>query len=228
MKYYFLIPLFFQKLVWVPVRLSLWFFCRLKVIGLENLEGLRAPVIFAPNHTHELDPALLPASLPFWSRFSPVIGASREKEFYASLGWRRHFYGRWFFIIWGGYPVFAGLRDYEKAVANHIRLINLESTLCIFPEGAKSYDGTIQHAKGGIAYMAERTDCPIIPVGISGMYGMTMMDFLLRRHSVVVHFGPALFQKDIKEAVPRKSPGDPSIYKDEANFVMEKVGELVG
>ncbi|MEK7609734.1 MAG: lysophospholipid acyltransferase family protein [Patescibacteria group bacterium] len=228
MKPYFLIPLFFQKLVWVPVRLTFYLFIRMKVEGLENLHGLDRRVIFAANHPCELDPAFIPAAIPFWSRFSPIFGASREKSYYAKLGWRRHFYGRWFFVMWGGSPVYAGLHNYEQSVRNHIRLIQDRATLVIFPEGGISRDGLIHPAKGGIAFLAERVNCPIIPIGISGAVGLNFKDFFLRRRKVVVRFGSVITQQEIKDNVPRPANFSPSIYRVEADYVMRKVGELIG
>ncbi|HEY5232443.1 MAG TPA: hypothetical protein VIK35_02770, partial [Verrucomicrobiae bacterium] len=112
MRFYFISPLLLQKLIWIPTRSILWFFGRLEVRGLENLNGIKTPVIFAPNHPSELDPFLVPASLPFWSRFSPLFYTTREKSFYDTVGWRRHLFGGLFINLWGGYPVSVGLRDY--------------------------------------------------------------------------------------------------------------------
>lgn len=227
MKSYTFLPLFFQKIFWLPVRLAFIIFADLEVKGLENLKGLDKNVIFTPNHPSEIDPAFLPAALPFWSPFSPIFGASREKAFYQSIGWRRHIYGRWFFKIWGGYPVYTGLHDYEKSLINHIRLIQQGATLCVFPEGAKSPQNSIGPAKGGATFLAERTNTLIIPVAISGVQNVTLKDFFLRKRKFVVHFGPAITQAEIKENIPRGINFDPSIYKKEANYVMKKVGDLM-
>lgn len=222
-----LLPLVFQRIVWVPFRLCLNFFGRLEVRGIENLRNLTPNVIFAPNHTSEIDPALIPAALPFWSGFFPVIGASREKQFYKGLGLHSLLYGSWFFRLTGGFPVYSGLHDYANSVPHHIRLAKAGATFCIFPEGSKTKDGSIQRAKGGLTYIAESANCLIIPVAITGVYKMTMMDFFLRRRKIVVHFGLPIDQKEIRAHVPHVFEGDISIYKSEANYVMYKVKELL-
>ncbi|MDE2188208.1 MAG: hypothetical protein KGJ35_00560, partial [Patescibacteria group bacterium] len=81
MKLYFLSPLILQKIIWIPTNIILRFFCHLQVRGLENLKGIGRNAIFASNHASELDPFFIPASLPFFSRFSPIFYASREKAF---------------------------------------------------------------------------------------------------------------------------------------------------
>src|ERR1051325_4538125 len=119
MRWYFLRPLLLQKLIWVPTRGILGFFGRFEVYGLENLHKVGSNAIFACNHTSELDPILLPAAIPFWSHFSPIFYTSRGRKFYVNSGWRQHFYGGILFKMWGAFPIFSGLRDYEKSLCHH-------------------------------------------------------------------------------------------------------------
>ena len=224
MRLYFICPLFLQKLIWIPTRFILWFFGRMEVRGLENLNGIKTPVIFAPNHLSELDPLLVPASLPFWSRFSPLFYTTREKLFYNTVGWRRHFFGGLFIKLWGGYPVSVGLRDYEKAMPHHIRLAKAGVSFCFFPEGGLTLDGTIQPAKGGVAHLAEFANYSIVPVGISGAFKMSATDFFFRRRKLVVHFGSAISQDDLRSVCVNANG---NIYKQRGEYVIERVKQLV-
>ncbi len=220
MRLYFIIPLFLQKLIWIPTRFILIFFGRLEVRGLENLNGIRTNVIFASNHPSELDPFLIPTSLPFWSHFSPMFYATREKAFYNTVGWRRHFFGGLFIRLWGGYQVIAGLRDYKKALPHHIRIVRDGGNLCIFPEGGRTAGGT-HPAKGGVAYLAELTNRPIVPVGISGVHGMTVLDFFFRRRKIIVRFGEGIELKYLKSnKIPSVAEGN--FYKEAASYVMQQ------
>src|SRR3989344_2976057 len=85
-KILYLFPLVLQTLIWIPTRLILKFFLRFKIQGLENLEGLKGPVIFAVNHSSEWDPVLVPAALPFLSSLGPTFFTSRERKFYEKNG----------------------------------------------------------------------------------------------------------------------------------------------
>jgi 1-acyl-sn-glycerol-3-phosphate acyltransferase len=62
-KIFLFTPLVLQTSIWPITRPLFRFFIHLKVEGLENLNKLSPGVIFAANHTSELDPILVPASL---------------------------------------------------------------------------------------------------------------------------------------------------------------------
>jgi len=242
MKWYSFSPLILQKLIWVPTRFSLWFFGRLEVKGLENLPntnsitGAKQNVIFVCNHASELDPFFVPASLPFFSRFSPMFYATREKEFYDTSGWRQVFYGGMFFRAWGGYPAFVGLRDYEKSLSQHVSLLKDGVNMCVFPEGHITPDGSIQPAKGGVSFLSIYTGVPIIPVAISGTYQISPYRFFARKNRLKTVFGKPIYPEELKASINisestisiggNDSLVDFSIYKTMSDYVMKKVGEL--
>lgn len=227
MKLYFFSPLILQKLIWIPTRLALLFFVHLEIKGLENLKNLPKNAIFACNHTSELDPILVPASLPFWSRFSPIFYTSREKGFYKNSGWRSSFYGGYFFKAWGAYPVYVGLKDYEKSMKHQIEIVKNGGSLCAFPEGHITPDGTIQPARGGTAYLAERTGCSIVPVGLFGAYKISLKDFLLRKRKIIVSFGDPIHQEELRREVGKNIQIGMHVYREQAEYVMGKVGEML-
>lgn len=227
MKLYFLPPLLLQKSIWVPTRFIFWFFGHLKVKGLENLSGLKGNVIFATNHASEMDPFLVPASLPFWSRFSPLFYITREKSFYDTNGWRQHLFGGLFINAWGGYGAHTGLRDYKKSLVDHAGIIRDGGSFCVFPEGRRTPDGKIQPAKGGVAYLAEFGNVPIIPVAFSGTYRTPAVEFFSRKRHITVHFGKPIEQSELLDAISRSPNKDGNVYKEEAIYVMNKVAELL-
>jgi len=192
-KWYFLVPLFLQKLFWSPTMILLKVCGHLEIKGRENLRGLKTNVIFASNHTSELDPILLTACVPFFSRFSPMFYTSRERSFYDNVGWRQHFYGGALFKAWGAYPVSVGLRDYEKSMVNHLNIVRDGGNLCIFPEGGIPKDGIIRQAKGGVAYLSHITGKPVVPVNLSGVFHLGAKDFFLGRGKLVVTFGQPIY-----------------------------------
>jgi 1-acyl-sn-glycerol-3-phosphate acyltransferase len=192
-KWYFISPLILQKIIWIPTNIILRFFGRLEIKGLENLKEIKGNAILACNHGSELDPIIPPAALPFWSHFSPMFYTSRENKFYGGSGWRRHFYGGNFFKAWGSYQVVVGLHDYEKSLANQIRIINDGGTMCYFPEGRTTPNGMIQPAKGGVAYLAYITKVPIVPVRLEGMFHLSVKDFFLRKRKLSITFGKPIY-----------------------------------
>ena len=153
------------------------FFVGLKVRGIENLKGLEKGIIFASNHANALDPILLPASLPFLSKFMPMFYTSRENTFYKRLWMRIFFSSGLFFKAWGSYAVAIGVHNYEESLRDHIKILNDKHSLFIFPEGGTTKDRNFKEAKGGVAFLAHKTNFPVVPVGINSTYKISWENF---------------------------------------------------
>jgi 1-acyl-sn-glycerol-3-phosphate acyltransferase len=223
---HYITPFFIQKILWIPVRLLFHVCAGFKVEGLENLHDLKTNAIFAANHCSELDVVFLPAALPFWSRFSPVFYVNRAQGMYGKNGFRRFLYNNSLFAIAGGHQYYPGLKDYEKSLINHIRLLKDGKNLYVFPEGGITPDGEIKHAHGGVAYLSLRTLTPIVPMSISGHFGMTPADFFLGRRRITVRFGRPIFPQELKSQIHADRLAD-NIYKAQAEAVMGRVKELI-
>lgn len=238
MKFYSVSPLILQKLIWIPTRLILKLCGKLEIKGLGNLKGVESgassklPVIFACNHSSEIDPFMVPASLPFFSRFSPLFYAVREKAFYDSNGWRKHLFNTWFINAGGGYGATVGLRNYELSLSRHIKILHDGHSFCVFPEGGITKDGHIQPAKGGISFLAHSAPCVIVPVAISGAFGMSPADFFSRKRKITIHFGTPIPANELYAQTQKNESALPhqpneNVWKKEADFIMKKVGELL-
>jgi 1-acyl-sn-glycerol-3-phosphate acyltransferase len=226
MKLFYLTPFLLQKCIWVPTHIALSVFGKIKIEGLEHLRDVKGATIFAANHTSELDAFIVASSVPFWSHFSPLFFASRENKFYDTSGWRRHFYGGMFFKLWGAQAIYSGLQDYEKSLINHIQLLKDGKSLLLFPEGRITPDGSVQSARGGVAYLASRMNCTIVPVAISGAYNMTIADFFLRHRKILIRFGAPIHSDELDITVRQDSHVSENVYKKEAAYIMERVREL--
>ena len=219
-------PSFLQHLAWGPLRLSMRIFCSLKIRGVENIEGLSGNAIIASNHTCELDPLLIVACLPFFSHHLPLIFVSREKSFYGK-GWRNFVYGGTFFRMMGAYPAYVGLKNYEQALRHHLEAIKEVSTVCIFPMGKIYLSHEQAKAKGGAAFLAQRTGLPIIPVLIQGIEELTLSDFFKGKRKLTVTFGAPLYAKDIfKDTTAIVNDDSRNDYEDAATVLMKKISQL--
>ncbi len=225
-NFLFISPLILQKTIWHTTRAVLFLFCRFHVYGLENLEIsnkirpyliAKKGVIFAANHSSELDAIVVPAALPFFSPLLPIFYVSRPRAFYKTSGWRQVLYGGFFFKMWGAHSAISGSRNYEQSLAAHIKILEKVGSVLIFPEGRKTRDGNIvSEAHGGVAYLARRTGCPVIPVRIFGDFNMTLGDFFLRRRHIVVVFGlPIFLPKDAQES-----------FQQEAQMILSVIASL--
>lgn len=216
-----LIPLVLQSIAWPMMRLVFGIFTRFEVKGRENLKDIRnTGVIFASNHSSEWDPILVTGALSWMGRFTPLFYVSLSKEHYNSHGLRGKIYGGLFFEAWGAYPTYKGLRDYEKSLEHHISLLNSKRSLCYFPEGRVTKTGKLGEAKGGVAFLSKHTQTPIVPVGISGVYKISLADFFLRRRKVIIEFGEPIYLKNKTEAIAEN-------YKKMSEDVMQKIDEII-
>jgi 1-acyl-sn-glycerol-3-phosphate acyltransferase len=131
------------------------------VDGLDRIEDVVAPVIFAANHASHLDTPLLLTSLPSRFRHKAVVVAAAD--YFFDKRWKAAFNA---FSI-GAVPMErtkVNRRSAEDAGA----LIKDGWSLVIFPEGGRSPHGWTQEFKGGAAYLAIRTGVPVVPVHIEG------------------------------------------------------------
>lgn len=228
-KAYVIPPSLLFALTRLPARVFFMFFAGLKVEGAENLKSLPRGAIFAANHTTEADPIIMTLLFKPLSRHLPLFFVSREKTYYGWHGWRKLLYGGAFFKMWGAYPAYAGTKDYEVSLRNHIGLLNDGCSVCIFPEGKRNFDGVVREARGGVAYLAHRTGCPVVPVALSGVTGLTLKNLLLRRHRIVIKIGKPLLHDDIfgKENLIGHKFKD-NMFRAGAAVVMSKVVEMMG
>jgi 1-acyl-sn-glycerol-3-phosphate acyltransferase len=125
-----------------------------KITGKKNVP-LRKPYIAAINHVSLFEAPFVGA---FWLEQLEVIGAS---DIWDRPG--QNILAR----LWGGIPVHRG--EYDRAAMEGV-LSALRSgyPLLIAPEGGRSHAPGLRLAMPGIAYIAEQTGLPVLPVGIVG------------------------------------------------------------
>jgi len=194
------LPFILQTLIWIPTRFILWFFADFRVLGLENLERIDAShgVIFAANHASSLDPFLLPAGLPFFSRFMPIFYTSRERTFYRTQTWWENIlYSTKWFRAWGAHQVYVGKNDFDIALQKHIEILKQGKSVLIFPEGGTTKDGSLRAFKTGVIHLTVRTGAPIIPIALKGTYGVSFKSFFRKKNKVELYIGSPIHSSDI-------------------------------
>jgi len=129
--------------------------------GLDRLEALTHPAIFAANHASHIDTPLLLTALPERIRHRSAIAAAADtffdKEWKAALS---------AFSI-GAIPI-ERIRVSPQSTRLGAELIRDGWNLVIFPEGGRSVDGWGRAHRAGAAYLAQRTGAPVVPVHLEG------------------------------------------------------------
>lgn len=127
---------------------------RIKITGEENIP-LGKPYVAAVNHVAIFDPILL---VTFWREY-PEVAAAVD-------GFEKVGQGIWL-SMYGAIPVHRG--KYDRALLEKIALV-LKSgyPLAIAPEGGRSHVPAMRRAKAGVGYIIEKTQAPVVPVGVVG------------------------------------------------------------
>jgi 1-acyl-sn-glycerol-3-phosphate acyltransferase len=125
-----------------------------RIRGRQNVPR-GSPYIVAFNHVSLFDPPFIGV---FWPETVEVMGAV---EVWSRPG--QNVLAR----LWGGIQVHRG--DYDRALFDRV-LAALRSgySLMLAPEGGRSHAPGLRRAKPGVAYIAEESGVPVIPVGIVG------------------------------------------------------------
>jgi 1-acyl-sn-glycerol-3-phosphate acyltransferase len=129
--------------------------------GEEWLSGLEGPVIFAANHASHIDTPLLLSSLPLRFRHRTVVAAAAD--YFFDRRWKAD---AWSFFL-AAIPI-ERTKVNRRSADLAADLLADDWNLVIFPEGGRSPDGWGQTFLAGAAYLAARTDTPVVPVHIEG------------------------------------------------------------
>jgi len=125
----------------------------MKVEGLENFP-LDGAVIVAANHNTNFDVFPMQLALP-----RPIFFMGKAELFNSPLDP--------FLRSLGAFPVVRGEKD-EWAMRYARRVLAHRQTLGMFPEGTRSKGSGLNVAKTGTARMAIESNCPIIPMAVTG------------------------------------------------------------
>lgn len=183
---------------------------KVRITGKENVP-LGKPYLVAINHVSLFDP---PFAGVFWPEQLEAMGAVDV--------WSRPGQGI-LARMWGGIQVHRG--EYDRAMFETVlAVLHSGYPLLIAPEGGRSHVPGLRAAKPGIAFLAEQSGVPVIPVGIVG----TTDDFLQnalkgKRPRVEMHIGkPIQFPP-----VERTGAGRREARLYNTDLVMRRIAELL-
>jgi cytidylate kinase len=146
---------FSYKMVYWIARLFFKVFFQLKIYGLEHFRPGAA--IIAANHSSFFDPPVLSISCPeevhFLAKGSlfkiPLLGPLIR--------------------MLNSHPVARGASD-ATVFKTMVQLLTAGKKLILFPEGGRSADGEMKPLERGLAFLAQKAKCRIIPAYIEGSF----------------------------------------------------------
>lgn len=131
----------------------------IKVTGEENKQKIEKGqgYIICANHLNYLDAA----AIVVFSKEKVIFVGKHDLGTIPILRWLEHLFD----VI----PIKRNQQDME-AMKRCLRTIKNGMPLALFPEGTRKGMEKNGKAKNGAAYMAMKTGCPVLPVGISGEF----------------------------------------------------------
>ena len=176
-------------------------FAHLHVEGLEHLQNLEGPVLFASNHQSHMDVPVILMALP--GRWRARVATAMLKEFFkphfapAGYTWRQWFTNSLNYYLaclyFNTFPIpqrEAGARQTLKYIGE---LTGGGWSVLIFPEGERGVTGAIRTFRGGVGMMAARLELPVVPVRLDGVDRILPLGSqLIRPGRVRVAFGAPL------------------------------------
>jgi long-chain acyl-CoA synthetase len=184
------------QLVTLPYILIM---ARPRIIGRENLDGLRGPALIVSNHISQIDIGFILAALPF--RLRRRVATAMQGELLRDMRHPPHnwlFLRRWraqldYVLISAFFNVFSlpQKAKYRESFRFAGEMADKGYNVLIFPEGRRTETGEMSPFRSGIGLLATHLSLPVIPMRIDGLFPLKVA----RKHyakpgTIQVHIGP--------------------------------------
>jgi long-chain acyl-CoA synthetase len=177
------------------------YYARITVAGLEHLEHIEPPVIFAPNHQSFMDVPAIFCALP--SKWREHVAPAMAKEWF-----KAHFHPRshtWatrfgtslaYFVsalFFNAFPLPQREMGARRTLRYMGELTSQGWCVLIFPEGDRTHAGELHPFRPGVAMLASHVRVPVVPVRVEGLERVLHRDARWPSHGrVKVTFGAPL------------------------------------
>lgn len=167
---------FFKALLGFLVRIP----ARVEVEGREHLPSA-GPFILVANHQSVLDPILVQSAVPR----NDIYTLTKSTQFDGALF-------RWVLPRANAVPV-RRYRVDPQAVRVMLRHLEAGRGVGIYPEGERTWDGSIQPLRRGSIRVILKAGVPVVPCGVAGTFGVwPRWSRRVRGGPVRIRFGPPM------------------------------------
>lgn len=160
-----------------------------RVLGRENLRGVKGPLLVICNHVIYLDVGFVLAALPLGLRHRLAVAMGGERlaemrrppsEWFFLRRWLRRMN---YFLVVALFNVFplpkkSGFRGSFRFSGD---LADRRWSILVFPEGELTPDGKLQPFRAGIGLLAANLKLPVVPLRIDGAYEVREAHSLFNR-----------------------------------------------
>ena len=202
-------------MIYAVMRALMRFITRTYLAGLFKVEGLEnvprdGQLIVCPNHFGTLDPPMVPAFFPRGDSWSMA-----KSEYF------RKPVTRLLFTMYHAFPVVRHTAD-RSALRRSFDLLKAGHVLIIYPEGTRIDAGVLATPEPGAGFIAQKTECPVLPVALTGTAEcLPKGAFRPRRVPVRVRYGKPF-------VVPqRRANGERISHQDASDVIMLAIAELL-
>jgi len=148
-------------------------FYKVKITGREKLQGLKGPVMFAPNHCLHWDNGIILMAIPMSWRWKLAVAAAADDVFGNKLN------GVFSSILANAFPLAR-----EGAIRRSLELLGArldrQFSVLIYPEGKLTIGGPTQPFKSGTGLIAVEGATPVVPMKLK-ITSVSILDHWDRR-----------------------------------------------
>jgi long-chain acyl-CoA synthetase len=149
-----------------------------RVTGLENLRGVRGPLLVVSNHVADVDVGFIQTALPARIRHKLATATGGEAlELLRSPAPDRSWFGRIYDRVqWTLGVALLNLfplprqSGFRKSFAYAGEAVDRGYSVLVFPEGKLSKDGKLSPFRTGVGLLANNLRVPILPMRIDGLF----------------------------------------------------------
>lgn len=167
------------------------------------------PVIIVANHNAFIEIGMLQAYAPYPIEFLTTGDIPLEPRF------------AWLAKLYGYIPVKRGSMD-RKAMNQALSVLKQGGVVGLFPQGG-IWDTTVTQAHTGVAWLSQKGNAKIIPIGFGGTQGSIAKASRFERPSITMNVGKPI--DPTPEKIAGKSRKD--VLEDSTAEVMQAVFDLI-